>query len=133
MRQIGNTGALLLFDISSFFENVNPNRATQIFQQKGFPDNVCQWTHSFLINHTVTLKMGKTLSDPCHIHNGMPQGSPLSPILSALYTVSLLDLAAQWTHHDLMLYINDSTIFTMFRTTKAAMESMVQGFEQALM
>jgi hypothetical protein len=47
-QQTGNMGALLLFDISSFFNNVNPERATQVFHQKGFPDNVCRWTHLFL-------------------------------------------------------------------------------------
>ena len=83
-RQTGNIGALLLFNISGFFDNVNPERATQVFRQKGFPNNVCRWTQLFLTGRSVTLKMGTTLSEPCHVHNGTPQGSPLSPILSAL-------------------------------------------------
>jgi hypothetical protein len=131
-QQTGNVRALLLFDISGFFDNVNPERAMQVFHQKGFLDNVCQWTHSFLTGQSVSLKMGSTLSVPCNIHNSTPQGSPLSPILSALYTASLLDLASWWMHRNLTLYIDDGTIFSVSKTTAAATASTVQGLEQAL-
>jgi hypothetical protein len=40
--QTGNVGALLLFDISGFFDNINPERTTHVFRQKGFPENVCR-------------------------------------------------------------------------------------------
>jgi hypothetical protein len=131
-RQTGNVGALLLFDISGFFDNVNPERATQVFCQKGFPDNVCRWTQSFLTGRKVSLKVGSTLSEPCEVHNGTPQGSPLSPILSALYTASLLDLASRWTHRDLTLYVDDGAIFSVSKTTATATASAIQGLEQAL-
>jgi len=62
----------------------------------------------------------------------MPQGSPLSPILSALYTASLLDLASRWMHHDLTLYLDDGAIFSVSKTTAAATASAIQGLEQAL-
>ena len=39
-RATGHVGALLLFDIASFFDTVNPNRATHIFRLKGFPTYV---------------------------------------------------------------------------------------------
>jgi hypothetical protein len=124
-RQTGNVGALLLFDISGFFDNINPEHATQVFCQKGFPDNVCCWTHSFLTGRSVSLKMGTTVSAPCSVHNGTPQGSPLSPILSALYTTSLLDLASWWMHRDLTLYVDDGAIFSISKTTHAATASAI--------
>jgi hypothetical protein len=125
-------GALLLFNISGFFNNVNPEHATQVFCQKGFPDNVCQWTRSFLTGRSVSLRMGSTVLAPCSVHNGTPQGSPLSPILSALYTASLLDLASWWTHRDLTLYVDDGAIFSVSKTTTATTASTIQGLEQAL-
>ena len=45
---------------------------------------------------------------------------------------SLLDLISQWTHHDLTLYVDDGTIFSISKTTMAATASAVQGFEQTL-
>jgi hypothetical protein len=76
--------------------------------------------------------MGTTVAAPCSVHNGMPQGSPLSPILSALYTASLLDLASRWTHCDLTLYVDDGAIFSVSKTTAAATTSAIQGLEQVL-
>jgi hypothetical protein len=43
----GHARALLLFDISGFFDNVNLLRATEILWNKGFPPSVCTWTLSF--------------------------------------------------------------------------------------
>jgi retron-type reverse transcriptase len=40
-RATGHVGALLLFDISGFFDNINLGRAIQILRNKGFPANVC--------------------------------------------------------------------------------------------
>ena len=50
-----NTGALLLFDISRFFNNVNPERAAHVLRNLGFPKNVRKWTLSFLQGWTATL------------------------------------------------------------------------------
>jgi hypothetical protein len=45
---MGHVGALLLFDISGFFDNINPARAAHLLTLLGFPTTVCQWTLSFL-------------------------------------------------------------------------------------
>jgi endonuclease/exonuclease/phosphatase family metal-dependent hydrolase len=44
----GHVGALLLFDISGFFDNINPARATHLLTNLGFPSSVCKWTMLFL-------------------------------------------------------------------------------------
>ena len=64
------------------------------------------------------LKLSNYVSDPFTISNGTPQGSPLSPILSALYTASLLQLANNWKFQDLTLYIDNGTIYATSTTTR---------------
>ena len=39
----GHVGALILFDISSFFDSINPERAVAILHNKGFPWALCKW------------------------------------------------------------------------------------------
>ena len=119
-RATGHAGALLLFDISGFFDNINPGQVVQILRNKGFPANVCAWALSFLTGRTASLKIGHYDSEPFPILNGTPQGSPLSPILSALYTSSLIEASARWEYCDLSMYVDDGAIYAVSATTTAA-------------
>jgi hypothetical protein len=126
----GHAGALLLFDISSFFDNINPACAISILRNCGFPENVCHWATLFLSTQTATLKIGTYTSDPFQILTGMPQGSPLSLIVLALYTATLLKLAYAWTYCNLTLYVDDGAIYAMLATTSTATTSALEGFTQ---
>jgi hypothetical protein len=68
----GHAGALLLFDISGFFDNVNLLRATTILRNKGFPPSVCAWTQSFLTGRRAAIRMGNYVSEPFPVLNGTP-------------------------------------------------------------
>jgi hypothetical protein len=99
----GHAGALLLFNISGFFDNINPQHTIAILCNKGFPPMVCECTLSFLTEREVSIKIGDYSSEPFPILGGTPQGSPLSPILSALYMSSLLEMVKGWEHSNLSL------------------------------
>ncbi len=45
-----NAGALLLFNISGFYNNLHPGCLTQVIRDKGFSPKVCDWVLSFLTN-----------------------------------------------------------------------------------
>jgi hypothetical protein len=85
----------LLFNISGFFNNLNPEWMAQLFHDKGFPLGVCHWVLQFITNHRAILRIGDYMSKSFSITHGTPQGSPLSPILSALYTANHLNIAKQ--------------------------------------
>jgi hypothetical protein len=68
----GHAGALLLFDISGFFDNINLLRATAILQNKGFPPSVYAWTQSFLTGRKAAIRMGNYVSEPFPILNRTP-------------------------------------------------------------
>lgn len=76
----------------------------------------------------MSLKIGNFHSNPFNIHNGTPQGSPLLPILSAFYTAPLLNLAKNWKYHNLMLYVDNGTIFAISATKQATIDSAIAGF-----
>ena len=110
MWATNNAGALLLFDISGLLDNINLERAAHVLRNLSFSNNVCKWMLSFLQGHTITLWIRDHSSQVFPINNRTPQGLPLSPILLALYTTTLLNLAKTWVHKDLTLYMDDSTI-----------------------
>ena len=125
MRAAKKVGALLLFDISGFFDNINPKRVTQILQNKGFSANICDWTLLFLSNCKASLKIDSYESDRFNITTSIPQGSPLSPILSSLYTANLLENTQSWQHRELTLYVDDSAIYATGPTTKTTTDSAI--------
>jgi hypothetical protein len=125
-------GALLLFDISGFFDNINPTRAIQIFRDKGFPSGMCTWVESFLSVRKATLRGGGHESQPFEITSGTPQGSPLSPILSAMYTANLLEMTKTWSLQDLTMYVDDGAIYATSATIKGATDSVKEGYTQVL-
>jgi hypothetical protein len=131
-RAANCAGALLLFDISGFFDNLNPERTAQIFHDKGFPLGVCQWVLQFMTNRKAILKIGDYTSKPFTITHGTPQGSPLSPILSALYTANLLHSAKQWEHSDLTMYVDDGAIYATSRTMNTATMKACERFHTVL-
>jgi hypothetical protein len=84
------------------------------------------------MGRSATIRMGDYISQPFPILNGTPQGSPLSPILSALYTSPLLEIAKSWEHADLSLYVDDGAIYTVSATLKAATKSTRSKYEAIL-
>jgi retron-type reverse transcriptase len=85
-HQAGLHAGLLLFDIQGFFDNINHDRLVQTLTDLGFAPELVSCCRSFLNNRSVRLRFnGKTL-EPFDFELGTPQGSPVSPVLSIIYT-----------------------------------------------
>ena len=72
------------------------------------------------------------MSQPFEITSRTPQGSPLSPILTAMYTANLLELTKTWSLRDLTMYIDDGAIYATSATIKGALNSVKEGYTQTL-
>lgn len=64
------------------------------------------------------------LTDTLEPELGMPQGSPLSPILLALVTGPILHLAKSWDDTDLTLYVKNGNIFASGPTYHATVAKL---------
>jgi Reverse transcriptase (RNA-dependent DNA polymerase) len=82
----GRIGAVLLFDISRFFDNLDPSLTSATLHDLGVDPATVQWVRSFMTDRTARLSFNNHISAPFAPTHGTPQGSPLSPILSALVT-----------------------------------------------
>ena len=80
---------LLQLDIKGAFDTVNHTRLLDTLRRQGFPMWVVRWTSSYLEARSARLMFDGEVSEPIQIQAGVPQGSPLSPILFLLYIASL--------------------------------------------
>ena len=123
---------LLLFDIQGYFDNINYNRLIQAFANLGFTLELTSWCRSFLRDRTVKLRFNGKTSDPFDFVVGMPQGSPVSPVLSTIYTSSLLHKMRDWTNASLGMYIDDGAIFAYRNTWVDIEDTMRNGYSECL-
>ncbi|KAJ1307070.1 hypothetical protein OPQ81_008049 [Rhizoctonia solani] len=102
--------SLLTLDVSGYFNNIDHARLLYTLERLGYSDNICSWLKSYLSSRTAQFRIDGNLCPafelPCV---RVPQGSPLSPILSSLYSIPLLITATDHQANH-FAYINDFSI-----------------------
>ena len=86
-----NVFSAIFMDVSGAFNNVHHKRLIHNLRTRGIPKVVTTWIQSFLTNRSTQLSINNELSQPISIRAGIPQGSPLSPLLYMYYNADLLD------------------------------------------
>jgi hypothetical protein len=107
----GLKAGILLFDVKGFFNNVNHAHMTARLQNMGFASELVTWVSLFLADRRVKLHFNNILSEECTQLVRVPQGSPLSPVLSIAYTAPLLGKMANWNNSSLGMYVDDGLLF----------------------
>ena len=103
--------AMLLFDVKGFFDYINHARMTAVLTQLGFNRKIVEWTRNFLKERRVRLKFNCVTAEERTQPVGVPQGSPLSPVLSIIYTSGLLHQMKYWNNSSLGMYVDDGALF----------------------
>lgn len=81
----GRTASMLTIDVKGAFDSVLPGRLHRRLREQGWPDNLTKWVSSFTTKRTVQIRLDGDLGPVQNINCGLPQGSPISPILFMLY------------------------------------------------
>ena len=127
-----NAGALILFDIQGFFDNIHPGHLVKVFRDLGFPPSLVAWLESFLHDCSVSYQFNGFRGDPFNVDFGSPQGSPLSPIISAIYTSPLLRHIQIWIHKTLSLFVDDGSVYAASVSIRGAAAIAVSAVEEIL-
>ncbi|KAI3053336.1 hypothetical protein CBS147353_11489 [Aspergillus niger] len=83
----------LFLDVSGAFDHVSHKRLLHNLRKRGIDRDTVRRIASFLSERTTTIRMGELESEEYRVDVGIPQGSPLSPILYLFYNADLLETA----------------------------------------
>jgi hypothetical protein len=112
------TASLLQLDIKGAFDRVCHLRLLDTLRKKGFPPWLVRWVQSYLTNRTATLSFDGEESTHLPIHAGVPQGSPLSPILFILYIASLYEALEEVMKTSVIGFADDTNIIAFGQTAQ---------------
>ena len=125
--------SLLSLDMAGAFDNVSHHRLLHNLRQKGIPELIVNWTRSFLTDRETSLTLGRMTSRLEPAETGIPQGSPVSPILFLFFNAPLIE---RCTEAKLRLqvggFVDDIHLLAYGKSTEANCETLRQAHEICL-
>ncbi|KAF8757129.1 Reverse transcriptase (RNA-dependent DNA polymerase) [Rhizoctonia solani] len=129
----GKFASLLTLDISGYFNNVNHARLSFTLRRLGFSDCMCNWLTSYFSDRTAQFRINDHVTNLFPISNvGIPQGSPLSPVLSSLYSIPVLLLVLDSPSLSVQAYVDDFTILATSNSHARNIHLLEEAAEEAL-
>lgn len=110
----GEVASLLMLDVTGAFDNVSHQRLLHNLRKRHIHPHLVGWLASYLSGRTTEIRLKEGTSSPIPTDTGIPQGSPLSPILYLFYNADLLDIGDP---EDMVTgYIDDTSILVTGKT-----------------
>ncbi|KAI0995343.1 hypothetical protein K3495_g12840 [Podosphaera aphanis] len=124
----GMTATMATLDIKGAFDSVLPGRLVRRLREQGWPAELCNWVSSFATEREVCLRIDGEIGEPRPITCGLPQGSPVSPILFMLYISPLFKLEGL---KKAFRYADDFAILNVSTTLNENVEGIRVAINQA--
>ena len=102
-------------DIKGAYDHVSANYLLKIYQKLKLPKSLCFWIRSFLQDRKVQLRFDRNVQEITDIAIGIPQGSPVSPILFLIYT-RFLYFKKFNTSERILNFVNDINLTILFKS-----------------
>jgi len=105
--------AMVSMDIEGGFDNIQTDLLIQFLQSRGADIDLCRWIRRWAGSRSIQFKFNGRLSKEYHTTLGIPQGSPLSPYLFAVYVADILKPRLRYTptvRHVVTSYVDDGVI-----------------------
>jgi hypothetical protein len=117
----GRVASLLLLDVKGAFDAVDHQRLLSHLRLQGWDPSLISWVRDWLSSRSVSIQIEEATASS-QIKGGLPQGSPLSPVLFLLYAARVVSANKNSFCYadDLgLLFVGDSLEETTCHLTKA--------------
>jgi len=125
----GKVASLLTLDVKGAFDAVLPGRLVNRLRTQGWSSNLVSWIASFATNRSVRIRLDGVLGPQESIQCGLPQGSPISPILFMLYIAPLLKMGIRKRRFG---YADDVALVSISDSLSTNSQSLAASLEEAL-
>ena len=121
---LGAEASVLALDVSGAFDRVPASRLDHALARRRIPEWVRRVVGSFMHHHTV-LDIPGLMATPRLRTSGIPQGSPLSPILFLFFSGDLLDTAHRPQNGIAATgFVDDVTCLAVSKTTTGTLRKL---------
>ena len=90
--QRGKNIVAVASSLKDAYNRVQLKLLMDLLMNYGVSLTLTRWIAGAVLERTVVMQLGDWSSAPQHLMMGLPQGSPLSPVLYNIYTKSLADV-----------------------------------------
>src|SRR6202008_4173186 len=121
----------LMLDIKEAFDNVSRERLLKTMHDLGLPEQYLRWVNHFMTGRGVALVFDGKKEEMQSVETGIPQGSPISPILFLIYIRPLFDrLKSKFLALDSPNYIDDVGLVYTGRTIKTNVKALQEAAKE---
>ena len=119
--------SLLSLDINGAFNFVSHIRLLHNLRKRRIPELLIRWIQSFLSNRSTEIRINDFTLPESKVFMGVPQGSPISPVLYLIYNADLLEICENiQLRTSGMGFIDDINILTHSSSTEQNCDTLKQ-------
>jgi ribonuclease HI len=124
--------SLISFDVKGAYNGVCKERLLQRMKARGIPEDLLRWVEAFCSERTATIQINGQSSEVQNLPQaGLPQGSPLSPILFLFFNADLVQRQID-SQGGAIAFVDDFTAWVTGPTAQSNREGIEAIIAEAL-
>jgi len=125
--------SVLSLDVSKAFDRVSHHRLLHNLRKRRCPEILVRWIQSFLSDRRTTIRISDHESPEHAVQVGIPQGSPVSPILYLFYNADLLEICQDdRLSTNPTGFVDDVNILTYSKSAETNCQNLSQIHERCI-
>jgi len=124
--------AMLSMDVEGGFDNIDIDLLCDFLTARECPANLIHWVRRWAGNRVVRFRFNGQISKPYFVNCGIPQGSPLSPILFGAYVADIFEPRLGYSpsvRTVVSSYVDDGVILVAFNSRDLTRYTMAELFK----